>query len=270
MRISIIIPTFRPDDYLLDCLQSIENQTLSKNEYEVIIVLNGDKEPYYSKIQTWIKNLTCHIRIIYTEKIGVSNARNIALDNSSCSFIAFIDDDDFISPNYLSSLLFCIEENPISSIACSDVRTYNSNNETGLDYISKAYIKAILCPKKKSIFARRSFLSSSCCKLIPKNIIGNRRFLTNLKIGEDVAFMAIISDSISNIVIADKSAIYYRRIRQGSALRNNKKINKQKQVKLKVHILKYYLKQYVKNILHYNFPFFMTRILSVITSKNLQ
>jgi glycosyltransferase involved in cell wall biosynthesis len=55
MKISLIIPTFRPQSYLWECLDSVYAQTFSKAEFEVIIVLNGCKEPYDSQIKAWIQ-----------------------------------------------------------------------------------------------------------------------------------------------------------------------------------------------------------------------
>ena len=50
-EISIIIPTYAPGDLLWTCLDSLEQQTLGKESYEVCLVLNGDKEPYYANIK---------------------------------------------------------------------------------------------------------------------------------------------------------------------------------------------------------------------------
>lgn len=46
MKISIIIPTYQPKSYIFECFNSLVNQSCSKNYFEFIIVLNGDKEPY--------------------------------------------------------------------------------------------------------------------------------------------------------------------------------------------------------------------------------
>ena len=43
--LTVIIPTYIPKDYLWDCLDSIEKQSLDKDKFQVIIVLNGEKEP---------------------------------------------------------------------------------------------------------------------------------------------------------------------------------------------------------------------------------
>lgn len=55
-KISVIIPTYAPKDYLWECLGSLENQTLSKDEFEVILVLNGEREPYESLIRKNYQN----------------------------------------------------------------------------------------------------------------------------------------------------------------------------------------------------------------------
>lgn len=78
MKISIIIPTYKPDYYIWECLDSIKEQTLDKELFEVLIILNGEKEPYYNNILNYIrKNDLLNFKIVYTEKPGVSNARNI-------------------------------------------------------------------------------------------------------------------------------------------------------------------------------------------------
>ena len=260
--ITVIIPTYKPGEYLLDCLKSLESQTLDKKLFKVLIVLNGDKEPYYSIVEKWLDGLNCQTELMYTSEKGVSNARNLALDSVTSSYVAFIDDDDYVSPHYLESLLKCAECNPKGTIACSDVRTFDSNNKIGRDYISRAYTYAVNNPEKKSLVSRRSFLSSSCCKLIPKVLIGERRFNPKIKIGEDALFMAIISDMIETIVPASPDAIYYRRLRPQSASRRKEPFCDR--IKRKSSLIFIYLTTYFSAFPKYNSIFFVTRILAII------
>ena len=53
MKISVIIPTYKPQVYLWECLDTVYAQTFSKKEFEVILVLNGCNEPYNSQIQEY-------------------------------------------------------------------------------------------------------------------------------------------------------------------------------------------------------------------------
>ena len=50
MKISVIVPTYKPQAYLWKCLDSIYNQTFPKKDYELLLVLNGCNEPYHTQI----------------------------------------------------------------------------------------------------------------------------------------------------------------------------------------------------------------------------
>ena len=106
MKISVIIPTYKPQSYLWECLDSLVQQTLSKECFEVILVLNGCTEPYKSAIEEYIaeKMQGMNVNFIHTEMGGVSNARNVALDAAVGEYITFLDDDDYISDCMLSEL----------------------------------------------------------------------------------------------------------------------------------------------------------------------
>lgn len=81
MKISVIVPTYKPQTYLWECLDSIYNQTFSKSEYELVLVLNGCNEPYNAQIKDWLaKHSDLQVQYIQTDEAGVSNARNMALD----------------------------------------------------------------------------------------------------------------------------------------------------------------------------------------------
>ena len=62
-------------------------------------------------------------------------------------------------------------------------------------------------------------MSASCAKLIPRQLIGNRKFNVRFKISEDSLFMFSISDRIRIVELADEKAIYFRRIRKDSSFR---------------------------------------------------
>lgn len=257
MEISIIIPTFRPGKYIEDCLESINNQVLSKQEYEVIIILNGDINPFQRYLKELISKYSFQCVLIATERPGVSNARNIGLSKASGNYICFIDDDDLISPTYLKGLLSKASTN---SIVVSNVKAFHNtlNQATGNDYISKAY----QCHKAEetlTVLKGRKFMSSSCCKLISKSIIGNYKFDTDLRIGEDSVFMARISKNVRKIILAADDAIYYRRLRENSASRVSIDFSK------KLYLVAKLTKKYSLFLTSsYNIPFILTRIAATL------
>ena len=257
MNISIIIPTYKPGSYLKDCLESINNQTMNKKCFEVIIVLNGVIKPYIEYIYSLTKMYDFNSVVIPTETPGVSNARNLGLSRTQGEYVCFIDDDDKISPSYLENLYSKATPN---NIVASNVKAfYNNSNKTENDYIASAYKKLINKNSPLSVFKGRKFMSSSCCKIISRRIIQDVRFDTNLKIGEDSVFMAKISKKVKSIVLSDSSAIYYRRLRAGSASRVKQPILK------KCNIVCKLLKKYTKMLTpSYNIPFIATRIVAAL------
>ena len=257
MKISIIIPTYKPGPYLKDCLESINNQTMNKKCFEVIIVLNGVIKPYIEYIYSLTKMYDFNSVVIPTETPGVSNARNLGLSRTQGEYVCFIDDDDKISPSYLENLYSKATPN---NIVASNVKAfYNNSNKTENDYIASAYKKLINKNSPLSVFKGRKFMSSSCCKIISRRIIQDVRFDTKLKIGEDSVFMAKISKKVKSIVLSDSSAIYYRRLRAGSASRVKQPILK------KCNIVCKLLKKYTKMLTpSYNIPFIATRIVAAL------
>ena len=100
MEISVIIPTYKPGEYISDCLRSLEEQDFPVSDYEVIIVLNGCDMPYRSMLEDIITdNGYVNVRVIQTDEPGVSNARNIGIDNAKGKYLLFIDDDDWVAGN---------------------------------------------------------------------------------------------------------------------------------------------------------------------------
>lgn len=219
LEISVIIPTYKPKDYLWECLASLDKQTLDHSLFEIIIVLNGEKEPYFSMIDNHIKEMTqTSFHLIYNELQGVSNARNLGIDKASGKAVCFIDDDDWVSDNYLENLLNVLLD---SGLAISNVKLYYEKDNTyGDSYMTRAYLKNA---KRDNITLRsaRSLCNSACIKAIPREIIGNVRFDPHIKISEDVLFMTTVSKGVKQIKLASSDTIYFRRVRSGSATYHN-------------------------------------------------
>lgn len=262
IKISVIIPSYKPQDYLWDCLWSLKRQSFPNSEFEILLILNGDKEPYYSKIEVFLKENFAdkdNIRLFYSAFGSVSNARNVGLDNARGEFITFIDDDDFISPSYLEELYACAKEGTVS--LCYPLSFDDGTCNYERLYITNDYLKN----KDKnqcSVTSAKRFFAGPCMKLIHRNIIGNRRFDVQFKNGEDSIFMFLISDRIKNVSFTTENAIYYRRMRAGSALLRKKKF---------IEIIGNMCKtMHAYNIIFYKAPskyntyFYMTRLLGSV------
>ena len=258
MKISVIIPTYKPKEYLWDCLDSLYNQTFKKTEFEVLLVLNGCSEPYKSEILNYIKQHGgLNIHLIHTQQGGVSNARNLALDRMTGDFYTCLDDDDFLSPTCLEDMYMLANEETV--VECYPYGFNDGHPEIqqkyGLTNVFN-YCVANNCHSLNS--TARKFFSGPCMKLIPTSYVGNRRFNTKFRNGEDCIFMFLISDKIKNIVYTSKGAIYYRRFRENSAV--SRKRTKSERIKNSVLCMAEYAKIFLDG--RYSTYFFLTRILA--------
>lgn len=260
MDISVIIPTYKPADYIWQCLGSLLRQTLPHERYEVIIVLNGCNEPYNSSLSKYIaehKGEMC-CRLVQTDKGGVSNARNIGIDLAQGRYIAFIDDDDWVSDNYLDHLLATVGEH---GIAVTNV--CNIDDKTGRqldDYLANVYHRNASAGSA-TLMTGRSFLSCCPCKIIPRDVIADSRFNVRFSQSEDALFMATISKSIKTIALCTADTIYYRRTREGSARHTRSRL---KAATDTIATMTEFFRIYVSDRKHYSLPFFLTRVLGLV------
>lgn len=255
-KISILIPSYKPKDYIVRCLQSVESQTLDKSLFKVYIALNGSDKSFEAYLQETLKGFCFQSELFFLEPSGVSNARNFLIDHSREEFIVFVDDDDFISDSYLEEL---VKVSDADNMGIANV--YNTSDS--LDGIKESYIGESfkrLDNITKSKYRARKYFSSPCAKMIHRSIIGNVRFDTKLAIGEDSLFMAQISHRVKAVQKASDSACYYVYERKGSATRH--KINKGKELRRIVYLLKEYGKMLVS--FRYDSLFVITRIAATL------
>lgn len=266
MKISVIIPTYKPKDYLWRCLSSLANQTMDKNMFEVIIVLNGDKEPYQTQIQDFIASMmkNMQVRFIQTDSAGASLARNMGLDIATGEYIAFIDDDDYVSPTYLEKL--SAKANP-STVVISNTRICNDTGEFLPSVFTKAY-QDYSSKEDINYWKIRRFFSGQGMKLIPRNIIGDRRFNVQFRNGQDCLFMFLISNRFEQVCFADADATYYYVYRPNSLSRITHK--------QRIHNGWRMMCEYTRIFIHgkaYHPYFYFTRILAcihyMITKENV-
>lgn len=262
--VSVIIPSYKPGDYLWECLDSLINQTFDRNLYEIIIILNGEKEPFYNRIETFFANKrdTPEYNLVFSEVAGVSKARNIGIDLSRGEYICFVDDDDIVSQTYLDELFQKVGRHLVS---ISNALAFND----GTEKIPFKYRKSYCFDKNshngiQSINSAKTFFSGPVFKMIHREIIGERRFEESFINGEDTLFMFLISDRIKKIAFTSEQAIYYRRVRNCGSTSNMKFLSfRIKRIfKMSTKIVTYYFKR----PWDYNFSFFVTRILSILKS----
>lgn len=102
IKLSIVIPYYKTYELTEKLLKNISTQTT--RETEVILIDDGCNEKRLD-----IYNGYCNIIIKHKYNGGVSSARNMGIELATGQYIAFIDSDDMVMPNYVDTLLELIE-----------------------------------------------------------------------------------------------------------------------------------------------------------------
>lgn len=101
-KISVVIPVYDGEKYIGDTLDSVINQDF--DDYEIIVIDDGSTDNTSRIVLEKLDNTDVPSKMIYEENMGVSIARNGGIAVADGDFLVFVDGDDYILPNHLSSL----------------------------------------------------------------------------------------------------------------------------------------------------------------------
>ncbi len=101
--ISVIITAYNEEEYLLECLKSVQQQTY--NILEIIFVDDGSNDHTLDIVNQFKDNTSLPIKIITGEHKGLANARNKGLEVAKGDYIKFLDGDDTLHPKALEKML---------------------------------------------------------------------------------------------------------------------------------------------------------------------
>ena len=104
VKLSIIIPIYNAEKYIIPCLNAVFKQGLDESSFEVILVNDGTKDKSFLVINEIIKSHN-NIIILEQENQGQAVARNNGLKVANGQYIMMIDSDDLLVENSLSPLL---------------------------------------------------------------------------------------------------------------------------------------------------------------------
>jgi len=102
-KISIVIPVYNKEKYIIECMESVLSQTYK--DYEIVVINDGSTDNTENLLQFY-KSV---IRYFYQENKGVAEARNLGILNARGEYISFLDSDDVWLPSKLEKELGLIE-----------------------------------------------------------------------------------------------------------------------------------------------------------------
>ena len=125
-KVSIIIPTYNVEMYLVECMESVVNQTLK--DIEIICINDGSTDGSLEILKSYAQK-DDRIVLVDKENGGYGIGMNIGLDKATGEYIGIVEPDDFIPLNMYSDLYEKAVENDLDFIK-ADFYRFKRDSET--------------------------------------------------------------------------------------------------------------------------------------------
>lgn len=125
--ISVIVPVYNVEMFLDRCIESLLKQNY-KDE-EIILVDDGSTDNSGMICERWAEK-DSRIIVVHQENKGLSGARNTGISKAKGDYLAFVDSDDFVEPEYLEKMYQRIVENDADIVFCNYRFTDEKGKET--------------------------------------------------------------------------------------------------------------------------------------------
>ena len=221
MLLSIVIPVYNVENYLLKCIDSIIN--INERNMEIILIDDGSTDNS-GKICDEYSEKYDFIRVYHKKNGGLSHARNYGLDRAVGKYVMFVDSDDFLDSSNMNKLLIGLAKNEDIDVILNPFYEYVNEEVVGISGTNnniekdKVFIKEEVL---KDIFNYTDGLWTAWKYIVRKEFLNekNIRFKEGY-LHEDVDFTTRIITQMSNFMIKSLPIYYYRLQRAGSIMNN--------------------------------------------------
>lgn len=218
MKVSFIIPIYKVELYLEQCVDSVLNQTY--RDIEVILVDDGspDRCPVICDAYALKDN---RVKVLHKPNGGLSDARNAGLNVATGDFVIFMDSDDFwVNNDALNKLVELIHKNQNCDFIGFNCMYYYPNSETYNKWV--AYNEELAIPTDKdnamcSLVASGTMPMSACLKIISRKTL-SKIGLTFKKgiLAEDIPWFIDLLEGSKKCMFVNHYIYAYRQNVSGS------------------------------------------------------
>ena len=214
--ISVIVPVYNVEVYLRRCLGSLASQTYGN--LEIILVDDGSTDLSGTICDEFAK-ADSRFRVIHQENKWLSGARNTGLDNSRGEYICFVDSDDFVSSEYISTLYEGVAAGYDMSIVGFEY-VDSEGKPTNMDVVNSVYcitLEQSVIPISREECVIGMLLGKENDDFmfgVVWNKLYPRRLIAGLRFGgyygfEDVPFNLSVYSFVSKIAFISRKDYYY-------------------------------------------------------------
>jgi len=216
-KISVIIPVYKVEPYLNQCVDSVLAQTYEN--LEVILVDDGSPDNCGAICDEYAKK-DRRVKVIHKENGGLSSARNAGIDIATGEYLNFIDSDDWVESDMLELLYNNLVKCDADISCCDFYMAYANKNEPlsfavgNLAFNSEQAVERVL---------KMKFPPSAWAKLYKRHIFDDIRYPVGKYCEDNFIIIDILSKA--NIIVGDPAFKYYYRQRKNSIMRNIDRIS---------------------------------------------
>lgn len=208
-KVSVIVPVYKVESYLPECLASLDRQTF--RDFELILVDDGSPDSCGAMCDDYAAGHP-NTRVLHQANAGLSEARNQGAKIARGEYITFIDSDDYVSEDYLQYLLNLIEQYD-ADVSAAKVFSFEDGqipspeqSEPAEQRMSPSEALKQICYGAMGIFA--------CGKMYRADLVKKHPYPMGQLYEDTATTYKIVGDA--NAVAYGNRYIYYWRQRRGS------------------------------------------------------
>lgn len=205
--VSIIIPTYNRENYILDCIHSVLNQKCDA-ELEIIIVDDGSTDNTLEKLNSFKDKIVLSKKSSDSNEQGASYARNRGISLATGDYITFLDSDDYYLPGHINRMLEEFESNQnFGYLFCRSKKEIFRDNSTKIviDWTRKRLTEL---DKKYHVLSRAYCINTNVIFIKSEILKEIGFFNTQLSNGEDTEMWMKISEKYEGKFIDHYGAVY--------------------------------------------------------------
>lgn len=223
-KISLIVPVYRVEKYITACLESICEQ-LPEPNIEIIVVNDGTPDQSMQMVKRFLARQNIEIAqqfiCIDQENLGLSGARNTGLEQAQGQYIAFLDSDDILKPNYFKTLLDILaKQSPDLIQFCAERIDDAGQTSAFLKPMPQEGCLVLNEPQRLEIFNRSAWFS--WLRIYKKQLFDGIRFPVG-KNYEDAYTTPFLFLKAQSVYITNQVLLQYRINLQGITATKSKK-----------------------------------------------
>ena len=224
VKVSVVVPVYNAEQYLKQCLDSIQRQTLK--DIEIIMIDDGSTDGSAAICRQYLSDR--RFSYYFKENEGLAAARADGLARASGEYIGFVDSDDWIEPDMYEKMYEAAKSNDSDIVFCNCVENedgYRFTPELRSGSFDREQIKKEILPRSLAYVGKlgekRSIRWSNCLRIYKLQTVKSNRIMFDRRFrrSQDLSFTFKMTLAAQRYYYLGNEYFYHNRTTGGSLSR---------------------------------------------------